>query len=229
MRYVRWVLIAGLLVLPALATNTALGVPACSQVSAEFCLTDENCPSSYVQWQGDCAQGNRQWRCVWPNCPPEGPWIGCNCPGQGGGCDCLLAGTPISMADGTTKPVEAIDVGDAVLGYDQVSGQLITTRVVSVMVPFNTDHYYVINGKLKVTETHPILQGANWTEAGDLKVGDVVTGDGSGLSIYKVQRVDEEALVYNFQVETGTYVAAGFIVHNKDNCWQYYQEPPPPR
>ena len=225
MRHLRWIVIAGLVVLPALATNTALGVPACSQVSAEFCITTPGCLESYIAWQGSCEEHNRMWQCVWPGCG-VGPWTGCNCPGQGGGCDCLLAGTPISMADGTTKPVEAIRVGDDVLGYDQALGQLIKTKVVSVMVPFSADHYFVINGKLKVTETHPILQGANWTAAGDLKVGDVVAGDGSGLSVFKIQRIDEDALVYNFHVETGTYVAAGFIVHNKENCWDYYQVPP---
>ena len=130
------------------------------------------------------------------------------------------------MADGTTKPVESIRAGDAVLGYDQTLGQLIPTKVVSTMKPFTTDHYFVINGRLKVTESHPILQGANWTTAVDLKVGDVVAGDGSGLSVFKIVRIDEEALVYNFQVELGTYVAAGFIVHNKEDCVYFHQDPP---
>lgn len=222
--------VIGLIVLSAVFTGPALGVPACSQVTADWCLTNEACPYSYIAWQGSCEQSNRQWKCVWENINHEpcgeGPWIGCNCPGQGGGCDCLLAGTPISMADGSTKPVEKIRAGDEVLGYDEATRSLIKTKVRAVMTPFKTDNYYIINGKLRITESHPILRGANWTEAGSLKVGDVVAGDGSGLSIFRIQKVDEEALVYNFEVENGTYLAAGFIVHNKEFCTYFHQDPP---
>ena len=230
MRHMIWIVICGIVSLPALFAGPALGVPACSQISTDFCYTTPECPTVSIEWQGSCAQQNRQWRCNWGEVCGAAFWVSCNCPGQGnGGCDCLLAGTPISMADGTTKPVESVRVGDAVLGYDQTSGQLIATKVVSTMKPFTTDHYFIINGRLKVTESHPILQGANWTAAADLKVGDIVAGDGSGLSVFKLQRIDEEALVYNFHVETGAYVAAGFIVHNKENCVDFYQDPLYPR
>src|SRR5262245_2400686 len=37
---------------------------------------------------------------------------------------CFLAGTPITMADGTTKPIEEIQVGDVVLAYDKVTGEM---------------------------------------------------------------------------------------------------------
>jgi hypothetical protein len=39
--------------------------------------------------------------------------------------------------------------------------------------------------------------------------------------------VDEPAMAYNFQVTTGTYMAGGLVVHNKENCLIFKQYPSP--
>ena len=43
------------------------------------------------------------------------------------------------------------------------------------------------------------------------------------MPVYSIQRIDESAPVYNFQVAGGTYVANGVVVHNKPECYQYIQ------
>lgn len=42
---------------------------------------------------------------------------------------CLVAGTPVTMADGTLKPVERVQPGDRVLSYDLTSGRLVEDTV----------------------------------------------------------------------------------------------------
>jgi len=101
--------------------------PLCSQINAnDFCYP---ClpGTATIEWRGDCANLDREWQCHWTCGGPGGTysdWIPCNCPGEGGGCDCLMAGTPVTMADGSTKPVEQIKVGDMVMSYDESTGFL---------------------------------------------------------------------------------------------------------
>jgi hypothetical protein len=217
-----------------LVTSGASAVPNCSQINSSFCAPIPECPNKEIIWRGSCSNNppDREWQCHWKNCT-SGPsdlysdWVPCSCPGQGGeGCDCLLAGTPITLADGTTKPVEAIQVGDRVLGYDEASKSMKAAVVVATHIPFETDHFYIINRKIRMTEAHPVLAGGKWVAVADLKVGDHLT-DSRGLvqPILSIEEVDDVAPTYNFQVSGGTYVAGGIVVHNKENCEHFQQYP----
>jgi hypothetical protein len=64
---------------------------------------------------------------------------------------CFLAGTPVSMADGTTKPIETVAVGDRVLG---AFGEINTvTGLQNHQLGFGTISN--INGDHKTTSHHP--------------------------------------------------------------------------
>jgi hypothetical protein len=213
-----------------LCPSIGLGAPRCDQISTEFCAPV--CGSSVIQWQGNCSNHNREWRCIWQNCPGGGPdtsaWIPCSCPGEPGGCDCLLRGTPITMADGSTKPVESIQRGDLVLGFNEPTHSMTPAVVVGIHAPFSADHYYVINGTIRLTGTHPVFARDSWFGASDLKVGDVlVNARGLAAPIFSIERVDQEVMTYNFQVQGGTYVAGGIVVHNKEDCSNFIQYPWP--
>ena len=226
-----------LVVVLAFMASNAIAVPNCSQVnSSDFCFTEPSCAPPVIEWRGTCENLDRQWRCVWVNCsapfsPTEyGPWTDCNCEGEGGGegCDCLLRGTPITLADGTAKPVEAIRVSDQVLGYDVSARSMKPALVTAVYPPFAADHYFVINGRIRTTEAHPVLSNGTWMAVGELHVGDALTSaSGAQIAIFSIERVDESVATYNFQVSTGTYVAGGIVVHNKDICQNFEQFPEP--
>jgi intein/homing endonuclease len=104
---------------------------------------------------------------------------------------------------------------------------MVSGKVVAVHSPFEADSYYIINGTIRVTHTHPFLSHGRWVGAQDLKLGDRVTGDGSEATIYSIEKVNEPAMAYNFEVTTGTYLAAGLVVHNKEWCLNYKQYPSP--
>jgi len=130
------------------------------------------------------------------------------------------------MADGSTKPVERIEVGDMVMSYDESTGFLKPAPVTVVHPPFTADGFFVINGSVRVTATHPFFSSGAWVNTQDLKVGDRLTGSGESITIATIEKVDKSGLAYNFQVsDGGTYLAAGLIVHNKEICEHFMQFP----
>jgi hypothetical protein len=132
------------------------------------------------------------------------------------------------MADGSTRPVEAIRVGDLVLGFDDATGTMKPVEVEAVHAPFVTDSYYIIDGTLRVTDTHPVLSRGMWIGVGELEVGDLLTDvTGKPRAITSIDRVDETARTYTFQVKGGSYVAAGVVVHNKEICEKFMALPEP--
>lgn len=218
--------------------SAVFAVPPCSQVDESFCFLDPSCDSKVIEWRGSCTNNppDREWRCIWYGCenppftdPEYGEWLPC-CPGGQGvqQCDCLLAGTRITLADGSSKPAEDISVGDLLLSYDQNSKTMKPARVVSTHAPFETDHYYIINGKIRMTGGHPVLTEGKWLEADQLRIGDALTdAKGKEELVFSIEEVNDSAPTYNFQVSSGTYVAEGIVVHNKENCEHFMQYPNP--
>ena len=83
--------------------------------------------------------------------------------GTGGGC--FIAGTMISMHDGSLKPVEQVDIGDTV----SVGGKVFATG------KFLIDNLYDYNG-IQVSGTHMVKEDGAWTRVEDSRLG-VSLGD----------------------------------------------------
>jgi hypothetical protein len=47
--------------------------------------------------------------------------------------ECFLAGTPVTMADGSSKPIEQVRAGDWVMSFDQKTGETKPGRVKRTM------------------------------------------------------------------------------------------------
>jgi hypothetical protein len=103
-------------------------------------------------------------------------------PGSGGGC--FIAGTPITMADGTTKPVEQVDLRDevAVGGYVFATGKFII------------DNLYEYKG-IKVSGLHMVKEDGRWMRVMDSEHG--------------VSLGDDEHVVYVFGSEYRRIVING--------------------
>jgi len=84
--------------------------------------------------------------------------------GTGGG-GCFIAGTMISMHDGSLKPVEQVDIGDTV----SVGGKVFATG------KFLIDNLYDYNG-IQVSGTHMVKEDGAWTRVEDSRLG-VSLGD----------------------------------------------------
>jgi hypothetical protein len=141
---------------------------------------------------------------------------------------CFAAGTPITMADGSEKPIEDVREGDTVLGRDD-HGQILPQSVIGTVVHDNNDSTVIINGTLVTTREHPFYVAGRYVKAGDLQVGDeLVMLDAATRAVPMATKpihvrslASEPALdrTYNFEVAgTHNYFAGGVLVHNKTAC-----------
>ena len=136
--------------------------------------------------------------------------------GSKGGC--FPAGTLITMADGTKKPIEHIDTTDIVLGFKKF-GQL---GPASVTETFYHEDDAVLKvehqrGVLNVTPNHWVIGSDGlFKEIQEFEVGDeIVLESGTPSTIKKITQVENQP-VYTFTVpETQTYIADDIRVHNK--------------
>jgi hypothetical protein len=140
---------------------------------------------------------------------------------QGQGGFCFLAGTMVSMADGTRKAIEKIEAGEMVLTHD-FHRQDVPARVVETFhhAAHENSSYLVINQVLRVTPNHPLYTQNGWTEARHVHIGDLLETNYEPALVTSIAVViGEQARVETFNLhvdhEDHNYYADGFLVHNK--------------
>jgi hypothetical protein len=148
-----------------------------------------------------------------------------------GNCKCFLAGTDVLMADGSTKDIEDIKLGDEVLATDPATGKS-GSRKVSRLIRTEGDKYFneltiaTDDGPQKLTATHehPFWSPSEkrWVEAGQLQPNaTLLTDDGTTVTVTNNRPFTKHARTYNLTVEDlhTYYVLAGstpVLVHNSD-------------
>ncbi|WP_406329888.1 polymorphic toxin-type HINT domain-containing protein [Streptomyces sp. NBC_00203] len=145
------------------------------------------------------------------------------------GCKCFLAGTDVLMADGKTKDIEDVKVGDKVLATDPETGKTSSRQVTRLIVTDDDKHFNELsiateNGieKLTATHEHPFWSPSqhDWVQAGNLKPGMTLRTDkGDSVIVAGNRSFTMRARTYNLTVEGlhTYYVLAGrtpVLVHN---------------
>ncbi|PCI20341.1 hypothetical protein COB64_02345 [Candidatus Wolfebacteria bacterium] len=150
---------------------------------------------------------------------------------------CFPAGTQISLADGTTKNIEDVNIGDLVIAYDEETGEKKSAKVLELEAPIAEGYYKLNEDLLRVTDEHPMYtrkaDGAEgwasivpektielfeWDSMLSLEVGDsVLTLDDEWVELVSIEYVEGEIQTYNLKsVESyQTFFADGVLVHNK--------------
>ncbi|MGW1174647.1 polymorphic toxin-type HINT domain-containing protein, partial [Kitasatospora sp. NPDC002543] len=140
------------------------------------------------------------------------------------------AGTLVMMADGTTRPIEQVRVGDAVAAADPQTG-VSGPRTVRATISSPNDTEFTeltvagpdgAESVLTATDSHPFWaqNTGRWTDAAGLRPGDTLRTDtGAAVEVVSVQHRSAPAPAYNLTVdELHTYfVLAGdtpVLVHN---------------
>lgn len=133
---------------------------------------------------------------------------------------CFTGETRVLLPGGELREIRQLKAGDSILALDRQANRLVSKRI-SKYEKGSSDHYYLVNGVLRMTAAHPVLTGGGvWVEAGDLKVGMSIQGKAGTIPVRSIIRVSTEAMeVYNFDVEDGdNYLVAGgerfYVVHN---------------
>jgi hypothetical protein len=151
-----------------------------------------------------------------------------------GGYSCFIAGTKITMSDGTLKNIENIVVGDKVKGHKndneviKLDPTLLANRK---LYSFNNNEHYFF------TSEHPFMTEEGWKSIkpektkerdgvelynqlkGELKIGDKLVTDKGLIEITDIKSKEinkPDMPLYNFNVSNdNSYIADGYVVHNK--------------
>ncbi|MFE5028555.1 polymorphic toxin-type HINT domain-containing protein [Streptomyces sp. NPDC056656] len=149
------------------------------------------------------------------------------------GCKCFLAGTDVLMADGSTKDIEDIRLGDKVMARDPETGEEGAREVTRLIVTdgdkdFNKLSIATEDGikPLTATHEHPFWSPSEqrWTRAADLRPGmTLLTDDEKTVVVTANKSFTKHTRTYNLTIEDlhTYYVLAGetpVLVHNSTPC-----------
>ncbi|WP_411082140.1 polymorphic toxin-type HINT domain-containing protein [Streptomyces sp. cmx-18-6] len=162
--------------------------------------------------------------------------------GKGGSGNCatrnsFLPGTQVVLADGATKNIEDVEIGDQVLATDPETGETTAKTVTAEINGEGIKHLVEITidtdgekgdstASVTATDRHPFWVAGvkEWIDATDLRPGERLRrNDGASLRITAVARWTEGSRVHNFTVADfhTYYVLAGetpVLVHNSGGC-----------
>ncbi|MFI2125741.1 polymorphic toxin-type HINT domain-containing protein [Streptomyces sp. NPDC020299] len=145
---------------------------------------------------------------------------------------CFLAGTDVLMADGKTKNIEDVKIGEKVLATDPETGESGPRTVTALIVTEHDKHFNELSiatpdgiEKLTATYEHPFWSPSEhaWLKAAALKPGmTLLTDKGHTVLVTGNRPFSRYARTYNLTVDDlhTYYVLAGktpVLVHNS-NC-----------
>jgi len=169
---------------------------------------------------GDIETGGRQPHSITGGASDNFPFVESNGWNKNYG-TCFLAGTQITMADGSHMNIEDIQIGDMVSAFDEKEQRVVSAPVTNVFhhtVEQMSNSYLIINQNLKVTSNHPLYVNGKWIPAGKTIIGDNLQNiKGVTIPILSIEKVNKRVPTYNLEVETyHTYFAEDILVHNKE-------------
>ncbi|MCX4237245.1 polymorphic toxin-type HINT domain-containing protein [Streptomyces ortus] len=141
----------------------------------------------------------------------------------------FTAGTHVLLADGTSRPIEDVKIGDKVTVTDPRTNETTVKEVVATIVTEDDKHFVDLSiatdggtNSLISTSTHPFWSDSEdaWVDAGDLRAGMAIrTADGSKATVQDTRAYAERQRTYDLTInEVHTYyVLAGatpVLVHN---------------
>lgn len=144
-----------------------------------------------------------------PPKPPEAP------PATGACKNSFVPGTEVLLADGTTKPIEDVEIGDKVAASDVETDDTQTRTVTRTIKGDGKKHLVTIavdtdgrsgdaTSTITATDGHPfwLPDVGRWVDAGDLKRGQwLSTGSGTWVQVTAVKERTAQATVHNLTVE----------------------------
>ncbi len=155
-----------------------------------------------------------------------------------GGSSCFIAGTKVTMGDGSEKNIEDVVVGDEVLSFNESTLQNEVKKVIGLKTPIHNDlvkyefanqtsvtstfdHPFYV-GDLELASFAPFLTNKRYELGRDvrqIKVGDMVYVS-NGVSktaikdIIELDEVDTQTYIITIE-DNHNFYANGILVHNK--------------
>jgi hypothetical protein len=150
---------------------------------------------------------------------------------------CFIAGTKVTMEDGSEKNIEDVELGDIVLSFNEETQIIEPKKVIRLDSPIHDDlveytlsngttitstfdHPYYVNG-LQLASYQPNSTNERYDlpiEVTKIKVGDFVNLTNKEIveiiSIVELDRVDTQTYIFSVENNRNFY-ANGILVHNK--------------
>jgi len=177
------------------------------------------------------------WICTACGCCLGGSYMGCLAacftggyqPGSGSGdISCFLAGTQVTMADGTHKNIEDVLVGEIVKAYDIETGALVDASVTEVFhhsAEEMGEYYLIINERLKVTPNHPMYFNGEWEAAAFIEPSAILSTVNGDELVYSIEEVYEQVSTYDIEVAGYPhFIADDIVVPSKIDLFLYFME-----
>ncbi|MET9368341.1 toxin C-terminal domain-containing protein [Streptomyces griseoflavus] len=145
----------------------------------------------------------------------------------------FLPGTGVLLADGTSKPIEEVELGDEVTVTDPETGETTVREVVGTIVTEDDKHFVDLTvatdegaAALISTTTHPfwVESEDRWIDAGELQPGMTLrTPSGDTATLTGLRHFEQRQRTNDLTVAGihTYYVLAGetpVLVHNNSNC-----------
>jgi DNA repair photolyase len=147
---------------------------------------------------------------------------------------CLAPHTPVTMADGSQRPIAELSVGDPIVGTvaDGVDRRFRLTRVLAAWSTVKPAYRVTLDDgtELVASGDHRLLSDRGWRHVcspgeESLVAGDKLVGAGpfgvrvggapDGLrSVVAVEPLGQRMRMYDITTGTGDFVAAGVVSHN---------------
>lgn len=137
---------------------------------------------------------------------------------------CLMEGTLITMADGSSKPIEEVKEGDLLMSYDFETGKKTTTVCLGTRVGDYKPYYYCLmfdNGfRIKTNWTHDIYNATKgtWTNTDvELELDDEILTENNGKAkfIGRLEAIGtpngRKVLFYDIMTSNNCYYADGVL------------------
>jgi len=149
---------------------------------------------------------------------------------------CFVAGTQVTMNDGSFKNIQDITIGEVVKTYNHNNGQIEDKEIINILHKQvdETVKFYFSDGKeLQCTHDHPLYSLTNqkyvsyspsltkqWygLEVDQAEVGTrIMLSDGSETTITSIEEKTDKVTVYNLQevVDNHNFYANDMLVHNR--------------
>jgi intein/homing endonuclease len=150
---------------------------------------------------------------------------------------CFIAGTKVTMEDGSEKNIQDVLIDDAVLSYNEERRCIESKKVIKLQSPMHDDLVeYTLSNGTTITSTfdHPYYVNGldlasyqpNWTNerydlpsrVAKIKVGDFVNLINKEtaviISIVELDRIDTQTYIISVE-DNRNFYANGILVHNK--------------
>jgi hypothetical protein len=115
---------------------------------------------------------------------------------------CFAAGTAIRRADGTTVPVEKIQVGDEIIANEVGTVITVTAATRGVEPEPMVRIRDSLGHDLTLTSKHPVITTMGAVPAEEITTMSQVKTEDGVASVVEVERVRYEGMVYNLSVGT---------------------------